>query len=273
MQSNRGAILRGGVIAGGILLFSVLFFSDKTHLTGKNQTLESEQSQKGNVSLPALAPDEKTDKWIKIVEEEKGKVNTAILDSLVNHLVSRRRFDYALKYAEMKMSTDSSVKVQQQAGELALNAAKMETIAKDSVLSGQFSQKSITYLEKVLSKDSLNEKALISLGMAYLASGKPENSMRGILTIRKVTEINPENVEAQFQLGLRSLQTGQYEKAEARFAKVVSIEPENWEAKYHLGIAKSESGKKEEAIKLWQEVEKGTKDAELKQKVKLLLNP
>lgn len=272
MQSNRGTILRGGVIAGGLLLLSILFFSDKTHLTGKNQTIESEKTQKGTASLPALAPDEKTDKWIKIVEE-KGNAKVEILDSLINHLVSRRRFDYALKYAEMKMSSDSSVNIQFQAGELALNATKMETIAKDSVLSGQFSQKSIAYLEKVLSKDSLNEKALISLGMAYLASGKPENSMRGILTIRKVTEINPDNTEAQFQLGLRSLQTGQFEKAETRFAKVMSLAPENWEAKYHLGVAKSELGKKEEAIKLWQEVEKGTKDAELKQKVKLLLNP
>ena len=273
MQSNRGTIIRAGVLGGGIVLFSILFFSNKTHLAGKNEHIDSGKAKSESGILPALSPDEKTDKWIKLAESEKGIEKNVILDSLVQNLVSRRRFDYALKYTEEKLVSDSSLKTQLQAGEIAFNATKMEMIAKDSVLSKQFSQKSIQYLQNVVEKDSLNERALLYLGMAYIESGQPQNSMRGILTIRKVTEINPKNAEAQFQMGLRSMQTGQFEKAEGRFAKVVSLQPDNWEANYYLGMAKSELGKKEEAVRLWQSVEKGTKDVELKQKVKLLLNP
>ncbi len=271
MQSSRGFALRISVIVFGVILLFILFLSNKTNIGGKSQKISGSDNGSSQV-LPPLSPEEKTDKWIALVEKD-GNKNTAVLDSLIAHLASRRRFDYALKYTERKMQPDSLPALMLDASEFALKASQMEIIAKDSLLSGGFISKAISYAEKVLRKDSLNEKALLTKGRAYLISGSQENLMKGILGIRKVTEINPKNAEAQFEMGINSLVSGQNEKAEARFEKVIELEPQNWEAMYQLGVAKAALGKKEEAISLWQKAEKSTSDAELKQKLKSLLNP
>lgn len=48
--------------------------------------------------------------------------------------------------------------------------------------------------------------------------------MQAILKIRKVAEDYPDNLKAQFTLGVLSLQTGQYERATERFAKVLALD-------------------------------------------------
>ena len=51
----------------------------------------------------------------------------------------------------------------------------------------------------------------------------PEDQMKGILKMRALAESNPENADLQWQMGLFSMQTGQYEKAVARFQKVIIL--------------------------------------------------
>lgn len=273
---DTGTLARGGVIAGGAILLALLFFADKSHLKSDKDALPptSQAKNQANASqLPPLSPDAATQKWIDLSEQAQGKDLTSALDSVIASLSARNRFDHALVYAEKKIKVDSSLKNLQLAGEIALKASRLDAINADSVLFRTFSQKSIQYLEAATKQDSLNEKSLLSLGTAYIESKMPENSMKGILTIRKVTEINPKNTEAQLQLGLRSLQTGQFEKAETRFTKVLEIEAKNEWAKYYLAVAKKELGKTAEAQKLAAELAKETKDADLKQKLNELFTP
>lgn len=54
--------------------------------------------------------------------------------------------------------------------------------------------------------------------------------MQAVLQIRDFAEAHPENVRAQFTLGLMSMQTGQYEKAVERFDKVVTLDADYGEA-------------------------------------------
>ena len=56
--------------------------------------------------------------------------------------------------------------------------------------------------------------------LAELNSGQPP--MQTILKLRDLAEKEPDNVEAQWHLGLFSWQTGQYDKAMARFHKVIA---------------------------------------------------
>ncbi len=52
----------------------------------------------------------------------------------------------------------------------------------------------------------------------------PEAQMKGVLKMRALAESNPENADLQWQMGMFSMQTGQYEKAVARFEKVISLD-------------------------------------------------
>ena len=70
---------------------------------------------------------------------------------------------------------------------------------------------------------SLTEQ--IAQALSDIQNGEsPEAQMKGILKMRALAESNPENADLQAQMGMFSMQTGQYEKAVARFEKVISLD-------------------------------------------------
>lgn len=263
-DTHSGFLLRSLVIGLGLALFILLFFADKTQLTTKNKP-SVEGTAGHNVAQqkdrPALSPDVATDTWIEKAAKAEGKDKIIALDSVINLLSARKRFDVAWEYAVEKVRIDSSLHNKLLAGELGTKALSLDFIAKDSVLREQFVQGSTSYLEAVVAKDSINERALMALGTTYILSHRPENSMKGILSIRKVTEINPKNVTAQLKLGEFSIQTGQFEKAEARFRKVLELEPKNEYAKLQLALVQQSLGKTAEAKKLATELMTSVNDS------------
>lgn len=275
---QSGKLARILVVSGGVFLLGLLFFADKTHLSNKskpaidNSAAANTQHDKGNANisaeLPPLSPDKKLDEMREAVKQKTGKEKVALLDSIISTLKERKRYDYAANYAEMRLTVDNSLEGAMLAGNLSHEATHLEHISQDSVLFRQYSDKSIEYYQAALKQDSVNEKILLALGTAYIESRNPQNSMKGILSIRKVTEINPNNADASFQLGMFSIQTGQFDKAEARLIKVLELQPKNELAKFQLANVKSQLGKAAEAKKLWEEVLSTTTDADLKQQIK-----
>ncbi len=69
----------------------------------------------------------------------------------------------------------------------------------------------------------VSKDARVAAIIAELSSGAPP--MQTILKLRDLAEKEPENVEAQFHLGIFSWQTGQYDKAMDRFRKVIALDP------------------------------------------------
>jgi tetratricopeptide (TPR) repeat protein len=66
--------------------------------------------------------------------------------------------------------------------------------------------------------------------LAELNNGAPP--METILKLRKLADEQPENVEAQYHLGLFSWQTGQYDKSMERFKKVIALDPKGYPDAY-----------------------------------------
>ncbi|MFT3884953.1 MAG: tetratricopeptide repeat protein [Flavobacteriales bacterium] len=72
--------------------------------------------------------------------------------------------------------------------------------------------------------------------LAELSSGAPP--MQTILKLRDLAEKEPGNMDAQYHLGLFSWQTGQYDKAMARFRIVAARDPQGYpDAFAYLGQA------------------------------------
>ena len=65
----------------------------------------------------------------------------------------------------------------------------------------------------------------------------PQSQMKGILQMRSLSEKHPENADLQWNMGLFSIQSGQYEKAVARFEKVINIDAQRLDAYIQLAIS------------------------------------
>lgn len=130
--------------------------------------------------------------------------------------------------------------------------------------------------EKALQNAPDNDSLKIGLGSCYLLGNISESPMQGITMIREVAAKDPENMYAQFMLGLGGMISGQFDKAIDRLLKVVQHQPENIEAILMLAEAYERQNDKANAVKWYQTSKKHIKNddvlKEIDQRIKLLGN-
>lgn len=277
--SSSGKIQRIIVLVFGVIMCLLLFFADKTNLTnrsesvvGSNSVSVTNESTGVTNSIPPLASDPKVDQWIKNLENVSGSEKLTLLDSIILNLETRKRFVYASQYASDALAEDPSEERKKQVGRLSYLATQMDFVQQDSALFQRLSEQSIQALEDVVKVNAQDEEALLYLGLAYTRSRKVENSMNGIMTLRKLLEINPDNIEGSYQMGLFSMQTGQFERAIARFEKVLSLDPNNYPAQLQLALAYAESDQTEKAKPLLESLVKSKATPDEKRTARELLN-
>jgi tetratricopeptide (TPR) repeat protein len=98
-----------------------------------------------------------------------------------------------------------------------------------------------------LNPNSLDAKT--GLGTAYVNGGA--TPMQGITLLLEVVKQDPDNRQANLNLGLFSMKSGQFEKAVQRFTTVVKQKPE-FEPYFYLGESYKQLGRKNEAIAAYQ---------------------
>lgn len=102
----------------------------------------------------------------------------------------------------------------------------------------------------------------INEAVAIVNEGK--EPMKGIMMLREVLTENPDNIRANFQMGLLSIQSQQFDKALERFNKVISIDSLSIEAYYFRAHALANLGNYEQAKQDFKKVVKNASDEELK---------
>lgn len=65
----------------------------------------------------------------------------------------------------------------------------------------------------------------------------PQIQMKGILQMRSLSEKYPENADLQWNMGLFSIQSGQYEKAVTRFENVLNLDAQRLDAYMKLAVS------------------------------------
>jgi tetratricopeptide (TPR) repeat protein len=128
--------------------------------------------------------------------------------------------------------------------------------------------------ERALQLAPDNDSLKIGLGSCYLFGNISPNPMEGILKIREVAERDPNNMYAQFMLGMGAMISGQLDKAIERLTKVAQREPGNLEAILVLAEAYERTGDKSNAIKWYEASKKNIHDRdivkEIDQRISLL---
>mgnify|MGYP001300114494 CR=1 FL=1 len=89
----------------------------------------------------------------------------------------------------------------------------------------------------------------VSAILNELAAGGPP--MQVILKLKDLADQEPDNVEAQYHLGLFSWQTGQYDKAMERFRRTIALDPKNYPDAYaYLGQAYNSLDSNDQALSM-----------------------
>jgi len=109
--------------------------------------------------------------------------------------------------------------------------------------------------EKALQLNPGNDSLKVGLGSCYLFGGISDMPMQGIQIIKEVADRDPNNMYAQFMLGMGGLVSGQLDRAIERLTKVAEHEPGNLEAVLMLAEANERKGDSATAVK-WYEVSK-----------------
>ncbi|HHG84839.1 MAG TPA: hypothetical protein ENJ82_08815 [Bacteroidetes bacterium] len=285
---NRFGWQHGLVLFIGLLVFVLLIFADKTNLKEESATglggatkqaattKQGTNSASSDVLLSMLAPLEpvaSTSKLLSALQDEKdpGK-RSELLREIVTDFRNNGRLDAAAVYAGELADQSPDTKNLIVAGALFRNAALLPAVSQDSSLFRMFSDEALRHLNQAVSKDSRNEDAHLELGLALVEARKPELAMQGILKIREVVEMNPQNTEALFHLGKFSMDTGQFDKAAGRFRSLLEIEPKNHQARYMLALAVGQLGKFAEYKKLMAKVAAQQDDSSLASQAIMALN-
>ena len=117
--------------------------------------------------------------------------------------------------------------------------------------------------EKALVLSPENDSLMVGLGSCYLFGGISEMPMEGISLIREVADRDPDNMYAQFMLGLGAWQSGQLDKAIERLLKVAHKEPAKVEAVLLLAEAYERSGDNKNAAKWYEASKKQIREPEI----------
>lgn len=241
------------VLILGVAVFVLLLFADKTHLKGEEKPLAPMAAQPAEVSkpaseapsLPEFTGSKETQRLLQLAVSDSTPADTVMV--AVEALLLENRPDLASDLAGLLVQRDSSVKNMLVYGALLRNTLQMDWVKNDEGAFAHFAGLSIRILQRAEQLDPKDENVKIELGLALVQSRVQENSMKGIFKLREVVEMNPRNTEAAFQLGQLSMETGQFDKAEARFRTVLEITPGFIPARYSLAVCLEQLGRPQEA--------------------------
>jgi len=258
------------LVTGTVLLTAALYLAPQFKSESHSVNAVTGQFSFESAVLQAKSALTKNDAaMISKVEEEASKKpdNMLLMDSLVHFWDSQKRPAIAAYYAEQKAVKEQSEKNWTQAAYRYFDAFQS---APDSGIRSMMVSKAISCYEKIIQLNPDNLDAKTDLGLCY-AEGSNE-PMKGIMLLREVIGKNPNHENAQYNLGLLSVRSGQYDKAVERFAKVLAINPARTEMYFMIGKAYMMQGNKAKAVENFERFKKSSADVSMINETNNLIN-
>jgi len=185
-------------------------------------------------------------------QQEKNPANRVKLATeIAAKYTEVSKFDSAGYYYEQVAAVRPGEKIYQQAADQyfeAFSFAATEERAKE------LGAKARGLYDKVLQNNPTNLDAKTNLAMTYIAVG--EAPMQGINLLREIITTDPDNEKALFNLGILSIQSGQYDKAVERFQHLTQVNPKHVQGNFYLAVSLAETGQKEEAKQVFNRARK-----------------
>ena len=273
------------LVSSGVVLLCLIYFFGKTIPPKKNPGAVAAATGKKEISFTTI---------LEASKQQLNPAQQAQIAQLETAIVRGDVKDQQVKvYKQLAGFWKDSAHLLLPYAYYSAQAAKLENSQKSLTFAAQFFLEGIRrqenpdlqrwmaseakeLFEKALQIAPDNDSLKIGLGSCYLLGNISESPMQGIMMIREVAEKDPENMYAQFMLGLGGMISGQFDKAIDRLLKVVQHQPENVEATLMLAEAYERQNDKANAVKWYQAGKKQIKNAdvvkEIDERIKLLGN-
>ena len=139
--------------------------------------------------------------------DNNAQVQIQYADSLQSYYLGKKKYYLAAKYAARKARLSGSI---EDALLTANHYYEAYNLMADPAKGKPYIQQARKWYKAVLDKKPHDSPTKIKLALTYVAS---ENPMQGIFMLREVLQQDPENRDALYQMGILSMQTGQFDKA------------------------------------------------------------
>lgn len=251
MRTSRVILL---LVAIGLI--AILYFLPKAVVENESQLKadSSVDSTAGQASPHRPAPriirqgiNRLRARYLTGSSEEK---NAIFADSLTGLYTQAGLYDSAAWFAEQaatffntEESTLKAANAYYEAYTFAVDPAKQKALA----------EKTREKFARILQDHPDHAEAKTKTAMTYVSSEAP---MKGIRMLREVVEQDPRNELALFNLGMLSVQSGQYGRATEWFEKLLAINPTHLQGNLLLGVAYMNQGEKEKARQQFEKVKK-----------------
>lgn len=250
-----------------LVLILIVFNLPKVVVDNEKNELESAES--ANATTPAQeAPNEESHtpelsatqaEQAKALKENLKLANNleksiTFADSLVELYLSVSKYDSAAKFIEIIADRNPTEENLIRAGNIYYDAYGF---AMNPEKQASLGAKARDFFNRVLENSPENFEIKNKVAMTYLTTSNP---MQGIMMLREILEKDPQNESAIFNLGVLSMQSGQYERAVERFSNLVEINPNHTQGQFFLGVSYLELGLKEEARQQFKLVKSLDKD-------------
>jgi len=273
-MSKQQLIILVAAISCGLLLYmlpKVLLNKEEKELENTTELEKREMPVSKETPHATVRLDEKETQHVAglkatLSQKRTLKEKKPLLDTLSALFSSKGLYDSAARYYENDLAQYQTVESWTLIGDACYQAYYF---AADEAVAQSWAKKTQFYYQKALEQEPSLLDVKARMAMTYTRGSNP---MQAIATLREVLDKDPENEQALLNIGLLSIQSGQYAKAVERFMKLTSINPQNWLGVFYLGIAYAESGKKAEAKECFEKVKRYEKQPQLVQAAEEYLN-
>jgi len=138
-------------------------------------------------------------------------------------------------------------------------------LTQDTAVTGAYITNAVEAFQNVLKQQPTSLEGKTGLGVAYVNGGG--TPMQGIALLLEVVKQDPGNENANLNLGLFSMKSGQYDKAVLRFKTVIAHNPDEFEPYFYLADSYKQLGKKTEAIAAYQKCKDMIADPVIAQRI------
>jgi len=260
-------------VAGAVVLTVALYFAPGE--VKQNKTTPSVTTDRPAVDFEGILSEAKKSlqnqdlKQIESLEQtaRKGEGDTATLAQLGRKWDDAGLPQISSHYFDLVAQLKPGEKEWLNAAYRYFDAFKMSS---DSAAKAMMVQKAIDCYKAVITINPGNLDAKTDLGVCY-AEGTP-NPMQGIMMLREVVQEKPSHENAQFNLGILSVKSGQLDKAVDRFNKVLEINPAREDAGFLLARCYADLGQKQRAVELLNKLIKNSKNKEIADQSAALLS-
>ncbi len=223
-------------ILGGAALIILLF--QLPRVVVENETLVGPEAQTHSFTIPQEVKSRISQLRTNWSSEENIEKKLSFADSLATMYLDYQVLDSGVWFVDYIKSTNSEGREIRIADLLYRAFQRTADPEKAREIGARAGQEIRNLLELYPHSSSLKNR----LAMTLVAT---ENPMQGIQMLRSILEENPEDIETMMNLGILSIQSGQFDKAEERFKDLLAIDSTNEEARFYLGMSQIEQGNEE----------------------------